>query len=596
MRRAIVALVVAGAAIAIGYLVASSGNDRQPIESAGPADGCMYCHASPDHDPGGLHTASRVPCQACHLGDPTARTLDAAHVGLEREPGALDTADRTCGTCHQVELERVRRSLMATGSGIIAVNRWAFGEVPHPRGDETFRELLDTAHPTPAQDHLRRLCAGCHLETRSHNRDDAVTGIGSGCSACHVGTEDTGVHPPVDGVVPSARCVGCHSRSSRISLSYHGLAEADGGWPCDEPEVLFDGRPGCRVAADVHADAGMGCTDCHVHTELMGDGTHHTRQRLATEVRCETCHTPSGQGSAASPGEGSGGVFAEIPWAEVDDPISRALLRLRDQRRADDELARVTANGTPLWNLRPADAGWALTTKETSTTLTVPPTPADQNHQLPGHERLACASCHSAWIPTCATCHTDYEPESEQWDFGVGAVASGQWVETHAQFGFGPPTLAVLPDDSIGPAAPGMISTLDATAAGGAVTETRFYAAFDPHTTSRDGRSCASCHRSALAVGFGAGTLTFGERPEDTVFTPTSPDARGLATDRWVAPGDAEPGASTFPGVRSLDAGERATVLAVGFCLGCHGVDAPIWEGFEASRSAFAAGMCAASP
>lgn len=533
-----------------------------------PPAGCGACHAPHDGPPQGVHAA--LSCDRCHLGDPAARAQEAAHAGLEREPGALSTVGATCGAagCHQAQAERVLGSLMATNAGIAQVARARMGEAPRP--GETLQDALAATDPTPAQDHLRRLCGGCHLHARKDNRDDAMSGIGSGCSACHSRSRGSRweAHPSVDLVVPDDRCLGCHSRSGRISLGYQGLAELRGR-ACEAPVTLHDGRPGCRLEADVHQRAGLGCADCHLHTELMGDGAAHEGQAQAVELRCESCHGPGA---------------AERTWAQVEDPTSRTLLRMHGQARDPAEPVRVGTRGTPLWNLRPDGAGWALSPKGGGPPRTVPPTPADLAHALPGHERLACATCHTAWAPVCADCHTRFDPGGEQWDFGQGAVAAGAWVEEGRVFSWGAPALGLTADGRIDTFAPGMISSLDASAAGGPVGSERRFSRVRPHTTGAQARSCASCHRDPAALGLGTGDLDLvGLR-----FSPADPDpdSPALARDGWVALQPAAAADGARPGQRSLDAAEQRRVLRVGLCLDCHPTaQDPIYRDFAAARA-----------
>lgn len=502
--------------------------------------GCLTCHADAPAPP-----HAEVPCQGCHGGDPTATEAPRAHAGLELEPGALDTVDRSCGACHPQEVERVRGSLMTTNAGIISVDRWAMTELPAPTGAEAMAELLAEPDPTPAQDHLRRLCAGCHLGTRRDNRDDAVGDGGSGCSACHLGP-GAGGHPDIAGVPGDQRCYGCHSRSGRISLAYQGLAEVAGAdlAACASPQALPDGRSACRVSPDLHAEAGLACVDCHLHTELMGDGVRHAHKEEQVEIRCESCHGPGAR---------------EQTWAEVEDAVSQTLLRLNGQTRAGDERVRLGARGTPVWNLRWDGAEWRLVGKRTAVDLAVPQTPADAAHALPGHGRLACSACHTAWAPRCTSCHTAYDPGLRQWDFGQGAEVPGAWVEHAASMGFGAPALGVSAEGRIVPAIPGMISTVDRGA--GEILSRRLYAPAAPHTTARAGRACADCHLSPAAMGLGAGALGVG--PDGPTFAP-------VADDGWVTLLAAAPSAGTRPGFRSLDRAEQLRVLRVGVCVKCH--------------------------
>lgn len=545
---------------------------------------CLRCHAGAGDDPGGAHAALAVGCSSCHLGNPAALDKARAHAGLEREPGALQTVALTCGQagCHPQQAARVQRSPMATAAGIVAVQRAVFGEPAGERPSD-MEGVLRLATPTPAEDHTRRLCGGCHLGARKDNRDDAIVGTATGCAACHATPkrQRQDAHPRVDSRVPDSRCQGCHSRSGRISLSWQGLYEVrEVDLPaCATPARTHDGRAACRLEPDVHQKAALSCIDCHLHTELMGDGQLHARKSGLLEVRCESCHGPA-QG-------------LQTTWGALQAPVTRGLLRQRDQSRSPAEAVRTGAHGTPLWNLRPppvalpsappkpsdlpaaataataAGPGWTLTLKNTGRPLPVVQTPADPTHTLGGHQRLTCAACHTARTPTCTTCHVRRDPAGQQWDFGRGAPASGAWVETSDGMSWGPPTLAVRAERAIVPATPGMIMTLE-PGEGAAVSHHRLFAPLQPHSTGKMARPCLDCHRSPVALGLGSGRLDLAVTPP--VFQPGQPVAPGspLALDGWAPLLPGAVGRSTHADVRSLDHTERLRTLRVALCLPCH--------------------------
>jgi len=597
------ALIIALLLTAVALIVALWREDRRaaslgtgPGRAGGRVERCLVCHSKKHEDPGGVHRAEALGCSSCHLGDPLAYDKDRAHAGMEPEPGALATVDRTCGQprCHAREAARVQTSLMARGAGIIAVDRWVFGEQQTPDGTQTMMQLLARKEPTPAEDHLRKLCAGCHLHSRKGNRDDAIRGIGSGCAACHYtslapntasGPVDPVQHGPVDARVPDKRCLGCHSRSGRVSLSYQGLAEVKPAQAkdCRRPATLHDGRPACLVTPDVHHEKGLTCVDCHLHTDLMGDGKERLHKEDQVEVTCEACHPPADEGPG--PGPGSGAVR--------EDPITEDLLRLRKQRRGTGEPGRRGRRGTLLWNVRAeageagkAGKGWVMIAKASGKRHTLKPTPADANHRLKGHERLSCQACHSTWAPTCTTCHTAYEPGGKQWDFARAAETKGAWKETARQQSWGPPTLARTAAGRVVPAVPGMIMTIQG--AGQGVIRRRLFAPMDPHTTRKQARTCDSCHRSSVALGLGAGKLDLsGARPR---FSPAHPGPAGAPpADAWTTLSAARPGRGTRTNLRSLDAGELHRVLAVGRCTPCHKkASDPVYRDFRASLAALA--------
>ena len=481
------------------------GEDR----AGGRVERCVTCHDKASEDPGGTHARLALGCASCHLGNPLAFSKERAHEGLEKEPGALATVRETCGRegCHAREAARVATSPMARNAGIVAVDRFAFGEIPAPDGGETMADVLAAAHPTAAQSHLRTLCAGCHLGTRRANRDDAIQGNGSGCAACHIARRAPGAppraHPPIDSRIGDDRCLGCHSGSARIALSYRGLVEVE------------KNEPFARAAPDVHQAAGMACIDCHLHTDLMGDGVVRAHKEDQVEITCEACHGPVREGG-------------EVPWSEVNDEISKEIL-VRERRREEEDLlrrgkkgeslpyalARLGRRGTPLINLlrkfssSSSSSDWILVRKLDGVALLVKQTPHDRNHLIRGHERLSCSSCHAAWVPTCDSCHTSFEPSRRQWDFAAGKETRGAWVEKSEGFSWAPPLLGVRDAPGRGlivPATPGMILDVDASAFGGRKIARRLLSPVEPHTTGRRARTCESCHRAPPAPEFEAGT------------------------------------------------------------------------------------------
>jgi hypothetical protein len=514
------ALVAALCAALLGFLTAFSRETRRasalghgPDRAGGRVERCVTCHAKDSEDPGGAHARLALGCASCHLGNPLAFSKERAHEGLEREPGALSTVALTCGRsdCHAREAARVATSPMTRNAGMIAVDRFAFGEIAEPGGTRTMAEVLAAARPSPAESHLRKLCAGCHLGTRRANRDDLIGGNGSGCSACHVARkvdDKARRHPPVDSKVTDDRCFGCHSGSGRIALSYRGLVEV-------EKDESFS-----HAAPDVHQAAGMACIDCHLHTDLMGDGTARTHKEDQVEITCEACHGPVRAGG-------------EVSWRDVKDEISAEIRRREDLLRRGngpgaregtaglvlaappDEPARLGRRGTPLISLLRGSSSsssltlsssWVLVRRLDGVALPVKQTPRDRNHTLRGHERLTCSACHAAWVPTCDSCHTSFSAFGSGWDFAAGRETPGAWTEKSDRFAAAPPLLGVRADGKIVPAQYGMVLTIDARDAGGTKASRRLLAPSEPHTTGKKARTCESCHRAPAAPAFEAGT------------------------------------------------------------------------------------------
>ncbi|RLG29039.1 hypothetical protein DRN98_08810, partial [Methanosarcinales archaeon] len=150
----------------------------------GHREGCLICHL-PMNGFEKAHDPKAIGCASCHLGNTLTMDKAQAHRGMVLVPGNLAQAKRTCGTsrCHSLLSGRVMGTLMATGRGMVAVDRFVFGETDFPNGEGNLSELGSS----PADDHLRKLCASCHL---GKNKDNPMPidslSRGGGCTACHL--------------------------------------------------------------------------------------------------------------------------------------------------------------------------------------------------------------------------------------------------------------------------------------------------------------------------------------------------------------------------------------------------------------------------
>ncbi len=574
----------------------------------GRPEGCLVCH----HAVTGLGNAHRpdaVGCASCHGGDPFTLDKARAHAGMELIAGNLATAALRCGqpSCHPSIVPRVETSIMTTMSGIVGVDRVVFGEAIVQSGTGTAR--VQELGRTPAEAHLRQLCASCHLDRAKTalgpNGEDAR---GGGCNACHLSyspaawdalrryerqkndgrPEAPAVHPSVSLDIANQQCFGCHSRSGRISTSYEGWNEVH------EPpaaasdrarslpsryRTLPDGRVFEGVLPDIHQQRGLDCIDCHTATEVMGNGVAHARKRDQIRVACDDCHAPAGT------------TLATVPASQVD-PESRKILAVRAwpapapgrfvRARSGEILVNVVVN---------ASGGFELICKRTGEHRESKPTAAVCVEGR-GHARLSCGSCHTAWAPRCPTCHTWFDGRAEGYDWIDDASTRGAWKEESGAFAASPPTLGVRRVDR-GPGdrrevidafVPGMILTIDVPRQGSRPARTvfrRLYARLEPHTTRREARSCESCHNDPVALGYGSGELRFERTPSGghwrfaSAMAPLAAD--GLPADAWIPfLGTRSDMVSTRDDVRPFTVEEQRRILRVGACLTCHDGRSPV--------------------
>lgn len=475
-------------------------------------DGCAGCHA----DVRGLEAAhAGLSCAACHLGNTRTNAEKLAHVGLVRIPGNVADMDRTCGSagCHAELPHRLRNNIMNTMNGVVSVDRWVFGEQPTPTAKTPVASL---AH-SPADTHLRNLCASCHLgnpKTEYGPLDE--TSRGGGCLACHLKrSARRDVHPALSVKPEPIACFGCHARSGRVSLNFEGWQEFAGDAGEAPTRALKDGRVVKKGTADVHAERGLGCVDCHGSWEVMGDGTAALHREEQSTLQCTDCHL----------------VRAPVTKGLHElEPESLKVASLEGFARPDRRFLTVQKNGVALVNTFATDGGVFLTGKYSGKTAVMKaPSEACLKQE---HAALSCGACHEAWVPQCVTCHTRFDPDGGMFDLLANEEARGEWLEEGGEPRAEPATLGVrmLSDGGrrIEEFAPGMVLTLDG----------KFHRLFAPvfaHTVRREARTCESCHRDPLALGYGRGVLRRDARRQWT-FEPRSPlrPEDGLPEDAWI--------------------------------------------------------------
>ena len=567
----------------------------------GRHEGCLVCHGAVT----GLdnfHLPAGIGCASCHLGDTSTLDAKRAHAAMLRVPGNLADAPRTCGTagCHTDIVPRVERSIMATFSGVIDINRRVFGEpvdatAPPPH-------VRDLGH-SASDSHVRQLCASCHLGQEKTDWGPIVQeSRGGGCNACHLvyspeakqqllryeatpaaqRTTIPTVHPAFTLNPTNDHCFGCHSRSGRISTNYEGWHELHAP-PTPAERVatparfreLDDGRFFVRMTPDVHQTRGLDCIDCHTSTEVMGGGTVVRHKSEQVQLRCQDCH--------ARP-------LAAQPLADLDAE-SQKLLGLRQWAVPSTQRFGTTRTGGALVNVFVAADGSGQLRRKRNGESAALRSPLAVCTEGAGHDRLSCAVCHTPWAPRCTSCHTKFDPAGEAYDHVLQESIRGAWTESSGPFETAPPTLGIRldPADPARPTGvvdtfvPGMIMELDRNRTTGAVPDPvfrRLYGRAFTHTITREARSCQSCHNDPIALGFGRGELRYkisgadGRWQFTQAHAPSPQD--GLPADAWIGFQQTRTGlVSTRTDVRPFNIEEQRRILRVGACLTCHAGNQP---------------------
>lgn len=552
-----------------------------------PKEECTTCH-TPMRGFSKFHDPQQIGCVSCHLGNPLEEGKEEAHENMVLIPGNLEDVSQTCGKCHIQEMEKINNSLMTTNSGLVAVDKFIFGEADSPDYPYDIREI----HNSAADKHLRDLCANCHLGAKKSELGKIdQRSRGGGCIACHLNYSEKaesdlaeylhsnkarlpGVHPSVDLKISNEHCYGCHSRSSRISTNYEGwhetLLDSMPLNPTQRLKVNQDKRVYAYKGEDVHHTKGMLCIDCHSSHEVMGDGTRYLHEENAVKITCSDCH------------------FKDQPNTLSYDQLdaeSYLVWMHRAYEHQDKPILKKQKGNQPLVNTFVDEKGNAfLISKANGNVYPLSKQPEicsrDQNH-----DNLACATCHSQWTPKCIGCHNSFDPEDpEGYDLLDKRFVKGQWIEHVFEFETAYPALGVRKNTherKIEPAIPGMVLSIDHPSFDPEKSAAfyRLYAPNSPHTTASKSRDCKSCHSNSTALGYGKGDLDYkiASGKGTWVFTPhyaKNPND-GLPEDAWI-PFLGKPLSkpfSTRTDFYPLSVEEQKIMLTVGACLNCHPED-----------------------
>ena len=335
------------------FLMNSSDSENEYISiNKDDKESCLQCHQD-TKGYSSYHNPELIGCASCHLGNTTSLDKEESHKGMVLIPGNLVDASTTCGKCHPNELYKIENSLMTTNSGLVAVDKYIFGEADSPDSHYHIKDIQNS----PADKHIRDLCANCHLGAEKKEYGE-ITQLsrGGGCNACHLNyTEEAKndlenyissekkelpkFHPSTDIFVKNEHCYGCHSRSSRISTNYEGWQET----MLSEEEIIGnknyktveDKRVYKYIEEDIHHTKGLLCVDCHSSHEVMGDGKKYTHEEQAVTLQCSDCH------------------FKEKPTTISYDSLDAESILVflhRDYKHYDKEMIAVKKDNHPLVN------------------------------------------------------------------------------------------------------------------------------------------------------------------------------------------------------------------------------------------------------
>lgn len=577
---------------------------------------CLTCHE-------GIEKITNTPvmsslsCTDCHKGNANATTQEEAHKGMYANPSDYRVVEETCGKCHMDIVKKSKKSLHATMAGLISGARYSWGaqdtknaiyatydvvdddgDVPTEKGAVKSLKQLPTYDPSkpmsnenhPVDDYLRNQCLRCHLWSSGHERDGDYRA--SGCAACHVIYDDDGTYKGGDKAIPKDQkdrprehrittkipefqCIHCHNRGGRTGVSFIGTMEAD---PYGYPWSGEAGKKGAKklhgkyynhLTKDVHYEKGMTCIDCHTEQDLHGDGNIYSKREQAVEIECEDCHG--------------------TPWKESELKTSWGN-PMKNLKKVGDKVilvAKLTGKEHEVPQLKQLKDKNAWSSEEAKVAM----------EAIPKHiEKLECYACHARWAPQCYGCHAQQNLAKRSSDWintketedpsKAGTKANRgntafEWKETRSYLRWESPTLGINSEGKVSPFIPGcQVFFTQVDENGTARVLNKVFTTYDgfsgimhnpiqPHTVSKEARTCEDCHANRKALGLGSGYY--------------DPKASGLPIDfeleRIVDENGNQIQATSHYGARPFNKEEMERISRVGSCIGCHkSASDPVWK------------------
>ncbi len=384
--------------------------------------------------------------------------------------------------------------------------------------------------------------------------------------------------------VPVETCTTCHNRGKRIGVSYQGLMETAYKATFDDEgnaQPKLHTKRYLHLTEDVHYKYGMLCQDCHTSNDMHGDGFITGANLGAVEIECQDCHGTTKKYPWELP-LGYSDEFDTKPKSGEARGVTKTLAEYLKQGyipkdKGDGFL--LSARGNPMPHaVKKGDK--VVLHLASGKDLTLTPLKGLKKggkiskeglvamDRIDAHtDRLECYTCHATWAPQCYGCHVkiDYSNGKQNPDYlaasahhknGVTGeitnlkdfLVDGKVTETRSYLRWENPALAQNGEGRISPVIPGCQVTLTVIGKDGkALLKNHIFkipnaegrgkegvnsivmSPVNPHTITKKGRSCESCHDSQKALGYGIeGGKYFGNQTKTTIVDLMTADKRVL--------------------------------------------------------------------
>lgn len=201
---------------------------------------------------------------------------------------------------------------------------------------------------------------------------------------------------------------------------------------------------------DIHVDKGMHCADCHFGQDSHGDGHIYGEVAQAVEITCADCHgtvkakTNLLTSGPAAPDGGNDLSTMRVPSGKLRFEWRGERLYQRSNLYPEKEwlVKQVRDIVNPADSLYNSKAARAKLTKklgpEDTTDSKAAISEVDSSNDassLLAHddEKMACFTCHSSWVTSCAGCHLPIEANWKQKSKHYDGKETRNWASYNPQ-------------------------------------------------------------------------------------------------------------------------------------------------------------------
>jgi len=205
-------------------------------------------------------------------------------------------------------------------------------------------------------------------------------------------------------------------------------------------------------------------------------------------------------------------------------------------------------------------------------------------------EKLECYACHARWAPQCYGCHAKQNIAKSSGDWinnkstddpsKAGTKqnreqTSFSWSESRSYLRWETPVLGINAKGKVSTFIPGCQLVLTQINGKENIISNKVYTTVDgtsgfshnpiqPHTISRESRTCVDCHASRKALGLGTGTYNIKAN------FPDGPAPINFEPERIVDENGTQLQATNHEGARPFNKEEIDRISRIGICISCH--------------------------